>query len=302
MSKQVQSSVAWGDHTVIEKKKLENYIFELDRSSDTHLELSNYEIEVDAHGMRKRAEFLNFLKDQTPNFIFSESKQEEILKNDGWPYDKARRKIGDISNKSDGFYSELLLYLIMEGFLDFPLVSHKMAVKEDYNTQVKGTDGLYIGTHNGDDVVGYGEAKFYQNKSNALTDAIDGVSEYHGIDGLNEREAEIDVARENISDDLETEQIEDILDEVLSMSRNLPIIHPILIAYEAGDYDKLKSQCESREEALEIIWEFHEREKFLKLVSDRVEDTPDLHGIQMLVFFLRVDDTNRFKQDLESLI
>lgn len=150
----------------------------------------------------------------------------------------------------------------MEGFFDFPMVSHKMAVKEDYNTQVKGTDGLYIGTFDGDEVVGYGEAKFYQNKSNALTDAIEGVSEYHGVRGINEREAEIDVARENISGDLETEEIEEILDGVLSMNRSVPIVHPILIAYESGDYDVLQQQCGSREEAMEMIWEFHERESF----------------------------------------
>jgi len=257
---------------------------------------------LDEHGVRKRNEFLHYLKNQTPNFIYSEPKREEILKNGGWPFDKARRKIGDISNKSDGFYGELLLYLIMEGFFDFPLVSHKMAVKEDYNTQVKGADGLYIGVYDGTEVVGYGEAKFYQDKSSALTDAIDGVSDYHGPQGIDEREAELDVARENISDDLDEAEIDRLIDRIFHLDRGTPIVHPILIAYEGGHYEELKRQCESREEAIDLIQTFHTKEQFLEPIKERVDAVEGLHGIQLLVFFLRVKDTQRFKEDLEDLI
>lgn len=302
MSQELEPTVDWGDHTLIDKGKLGNHIFELDRNSDTYVELINYEIEIDAHGVRRRPEFINYLKNKMPHFIFSDSKKEEIRENGGWPYDKARRKIGNISSKSDGFYSELLLFLIMEGFFDFPLVSHKMAVKEDYNTQVKGTDGLYIGTFDGDDVVGYGEAKFYQDKSGALSDAIDGIADYHGVDGIDEREAEIDVARENISGDLETEEIEEMLDRLVTMPRSAPIVHPVLIAYESGDYDKLKRKCGSRKDALEMIWQFHERERFMDSVIRRINDTPKLQGTQILMFFLRVNDTKEFKNDLQELI
>jgi hypothetical protein len=300
MSRGSQAVVDWESQTVVDEDDLASYVFEFDSSGDINLDIRNYEIEIDPHGVRKRSDFLNFLKNQMPNFIFSESKQKEIDKR-GWTYDKARRKIGDISNKSDGFYSELLLYLIMEGFFGFPLVSHKMAVKEDYNTQVKGTDGLYVGTFEDDEVVGYGEAKFYQNKSSALDDAIEGVSEYHGVDGINEREAEIDVARENISGDLSKEEVERLLDDM--EERNVPITHPILIAYEKSNYDKIEGKCESRDDAVEMIKEFHERENFIDPTKRRVTDAGNgLQDIQLLVFFLRVKNTQKFKDDLEGLI
>lgn len=303
------TTVDWSSQTVIEKKRLGSYIFEFDSDDDFKLDIINYEIEVDEHGKRKRSEFLDYLSDKIPEFIFSEPKRDEIRDDEGtWPYKKARRKVGEISNKSDGFYSELLLYLIMEGFFDFPLVSHKMAVKEDYNTQVKGADGLYIGVYDEDEVIGYGEAKFYQSKSDALDDAIkggegeSGLSEYHGVDGITEREAEIDVSRENISQDLGEEEINRLLDTILTKERNVPIIHPILIAYEKEDYADIRGKCTSRDEALEVIQEFHDREKFIDLVKRRTNDESCLRDTQLLVCFLRVEDTNKFKDDLESLI
>lgn len=302
MSKQHQSSVDWGDHTVIDKNRLGNFLIEFDNDSDSKIEITNYEIDFDPHGARKRTEFLKYLKEEVPHFIFSKHKQEEIQDRNGWPYDKARRKIGNISNKSDGFYGELLLFLIMEGFLNSPLISHKMAVKEDYNTQVKGADGLYIGEFDGDNVVGYGEAKFYKDKSGAIKEAVEGVTEYHGVSGIDEREAELDVSREHLSEDLDKPEIKEIIDEVLTMNRSIPITHPILIAYEKEHYESLKGQCGSKEEALEMISEFHNRESFLETVNGRIEENPELQEIQLNVFFLRVADTDEFKNDLEELI
>lgn len=292
----------WPDRTAIDQKLLSSHIFEFDRDKGHKLEIKNYEIQIDEDGVRRRTEFISYLKNQTPHFIFSEQKQKEIRENGAWPYDKASRKIGDILNKSDGFYGELILFLIMDGFFDFPLVSHKMAIKDDYNTQVKGADGLYIGALDGKDYIGYGEAKFYQRKPSALDDAVEGISEFHGIEGIDEVEAELDVAREAINPDLDKEELREIIDRTLKAGSTMPILHPVLIAYEGGDYEKVRRESKSKHQSVELIGEFHRREQFLELVERRIEKYPELEQIQLLVFFLRVEDTQKFKDDLEAII
>lgn len=292
----------WPERAAIDQKLLSSHIFEFDRDKGHKLEIKNYEIQIDEDGVRRRTEFISYLKNQTPHFIFSEQKQKEIRENGAWPYDKASRKIGDILNKSDGFYGELILFLIMDGFFDFPLVSHKMAIKDDYNTQVKGADGLYIGALDGKDYIGYGEAKFYQRKPSALDDAVEGISEFHGIEGIDEVEAELDVAREAINPDLDKEELREIIDRTLKAGSTMPILHPVLIAYEGGDYEKVRRESKSKQQSIELIGEFHGREQFLELVERRIEKYPELEQIQLLVFFLRVEDTQKFKDDLEAII
>ena len=85
--------------------------------------------------------------------------------------------------------------------------------------------------------------------------------------------------------------------------RNVPITHPILIAYEKSDYAKLKGNCGSRSEAIEMIEDFHEKEDFINPIKWSVIDANSgLQDIHLFVFFLRVEDTQQFKDDLEGLI
>jgi hypothetical protein len=293
--------VNWEESTII--SNLGDYIFQFDVSTEPFkIETRNYEVVIDEDGRRREENFRRFIKNSIPKFVFSESRQQEMFDNNEYPYDRAMRKLGEITDDKAGIFGEVILFTLMEGELGFPLVSHKLSVIEDYEDEQKGADGLYIGFYDSREFISYGEAKFHEVKSGAVSDAMESIDEFHGSGGMDEREAELDVARGNISQDLEKEQIKRLMNKVLQPGTNLPILHPVLIAYEKGDYKNIKSSCASRDETIDFIEEIHEREEFASLVKRWRDKFPNLQGVRMIFFFLRVEDEDNFKKKLDKML
>jgi hypothetical protein len=89
--------------------------------------------------------------------------------------------ITDNSPDKTGEAGELLLYFLMEAVLKAPQVVAKMELKTNHKDEIKGSDGMHAKWNPEDDVVDFffGESKLYQSSSDAISNAIESIDEFH---------------------------------------------------------------------------------------------------------------------------
>jgi len=143
--------------------------------------------------------FLKLIKDQIiVNFVINykeiqkQYQRKDKLAGDKYLFDKAARKITRTTAK--GKLGELLLYLLIEKYLQAPKIFSKISLLSDRNTHVKGADAVHAQYIDGDLVLYLGESKLWKYYSSACTDAVESIKTT-----LQEYEDEFDLIETHIN-------------------------------------------------------------------------------------------------------
>lgn len=104
--------------------------------------------------------------------------------------------------RRSGEPGELILFTILEAFLDAPQVACKMYLKTSENMPVHGSDGIHMkyDRNTGDLILMWGESKLYGHISQALDQICESVAKFNCVEkGRSPRERDIDIIRDHVN-------------------------------------------------------------------------------------------------------
>lgn len=290
----------WSDSTVLDSAELERYLLDACEDGSDNLLLNVYSIQISPQGYRID-DFARYSGDMFVYFVFPENKIRELREAGKSPHRRAQEIAGIKKDyKKDGTLGELILFMILDGFFDIPMVSHKIKNKQNYEQEVLGSDGVYFGIFQGEESIGIGEAKVYANLSQAIDSALDSIGRYHEAGSSTAIDQELNIAPTNLSDNLSTEQV-DILADVLTEEQfsEYPLFHPILICHEAGSLNPIEKSSAPLDEKRKRIRDMLGNRDYLSKITDSQEDgSHDGISANLLFLFLPVHDLDKFRQEV----
>jgi hypothetical protein len=241
--------------------------------------------------------FINHFYEAAVHYVFDEKDIKELIEDGYEPSDKALSYFGDIDPLTDGRYGELILYLFIEAVLQTPMIVHKISQTYNNNDQVKGSDGLFIGTIDGQATLLLGESKMRNNFHVCVGDALKSLKRY--INNPESIDRELEVAKRHLSQDLKNldENDLDLIYQSLrtkqSEFQEYNICYPAFLMYKEG---KIKNIIAANKPEIEI-----QVLEFLKSIQDRRskyinESLPEITNITLEFFMMPVVDVSTFRE------
>lgn len=291
---------SWSEHTVIEESELLEHLSDAGEWKEDKITASSF-IASPSYGTLDYDSFVSFLEDKFMYFAMSE---QEIAEYDR-PHHEAQ-KLSDYKDdaKMDGKWGELILFTLVEGVLDIPMMSHKLGWKQNPTDQVKGSDGLFFGNYQGSPTLAVGEAKMYTSLEGGIEEALDSTDRFHGKDSKLRNEHELTVAMGNPSDNLSKEKIELLSSLFTSDSQDYQTLHPIFVGYEDKKIEKYQTKpVESDQELVDHLQDHIEDTELLSKVTDSLEDEySHLRKHWLTFFFLPLENKDRFVENVKAAI
>lgn len=290
----------WHTHTVIEEAKLEEYLLSPSQMSDGRLEVQTHCITVGGDTIDTEG-LIKFASDMFPHFVFPAGEVEERSPQ---VYRDAQARAGlREDSQRDGLYGELLLFLLVDGLLDLPMISHKIAGKQNPQDEVKGSDGVFFGEYRGKESLGIGEAKIFGDKKEGIRDSLESTDRFHGSGGGRMQDHELEVAANNLSTNLSRERIEELSERLTSNSTSYRLVHPIFVGYEEDELNRMQAEAMDGDELEKWLSEFIEGgEDMLSYVQERLKNHKDLQKQWLVFFLLPVENSDAFKERLKEKI
>jgi len=291
---------SWSSFTVIEEDELLEQVFPISETSDEKLEVKNYCVAL-AGDTIDTSGFIEFISEKFPYFVFPEDKVEEL---GHIAYRDAQARAGYQGDFiRDGKYGELILFVLVEGLLEMPMISHKIAGKQNPSDEVKGSDGVFFGEYDGEESLGIGEAKFFSDKKGGIRDSLESTARFHGMEGDRKRKDELEVAARNLSPNIEG-RVEELAERLVSPSRDYQILHPIFVGYESEELHQAQAASINERELEERILETVESDDdLLPYISERIgEEHPELEKHRIVFILLPVEDADRFRKRVKDAI
>lgn len=290
----------WHTHTVIDGSELEEYLHEVSTDSDGRIEVQTHCIAVGGDTIDSDA-LIEFASKKFPYLVFSE---DEIEDRSPEVYRDAVARAGLRDDPvRDGLYGELLLFLLVDGLLDLPMVSHKIAGKQNPRDEVKGSDGVFFGEYRGEESLCIGEAKFFTNKNGGIRDSLESTNRFHGSGGSSSRRHELEVASKNLSRNLSQERIEELSERLTANATDYRLVHPIFVGFEEEELNRLQAEAMDGDELEESIIEFlDDTGETLEYVREQLNEYNELQKHWLVFILLPVENSDSFKERLRERI
>ena len=171
--------------------------------------------------------------------------------------------------KKGGEPGELILFSVLEYFLDAPQIASKMYLKTSESMPVHGTDGIHVkydpATKNL--YLYWGESKLYQQLSKSLDEICTSIAGFiKRKDSRSPRERDIDILKDHsaIDDPEAKEAVLEYFDPYSDKSNDLREIYCCLSGFDFSIYNKLS---EIEEDEIEDYF----REKYLERINSACE-------------------------------
>ncbi|WP_405081090.1 DUF1837 domain-containing protein [Pectobacterium versatile] len=247
--------------------------------------------------------FSERIADSIENYVFSEKQLQEMREQDIKPFRKAAEFFGDTNPIVDGKYGELILYCLCEHVLKTPMVTHKIASLTNVNDQVKGGDGVFIGSYNENLSILIGESKIYTTFSKALDSAFDSLNRFNEAYSGSALSHEMFFVRSNISDNFDIDTL-DLLYQAFTPGSDIYNecikTHPVLIIFEDEDLLKIEVNSMSKEEAEEKFntWIEKKREVICDVINEKYKKYPNMASYMLDFFLIPMKNVEHFKNTL----
>ncbi|WP_084609502.1 HamA C-terminal domain-containing protein [Archangium violaceum] len=166
--------------------------------------------------------------------------------------DKARNLFAKAikSQKTSGEPGELILFILLEGFLKAPQLVSKMYLKTNENVPVHGTDSIHVqwDAEQNSLVLYWGESKLYAVLSSALDSILDSIEEFLGHDADRPpRERDIDVLHDhaNISDPKIKAALLEYFDPYSEKANQRKEVYACFVGFDFDKFDGLMGLSDS---------------------------------------------------------
>lgn len=290
----------WHIHTVIEREELVEYLEEVSNKSEDRLEVQTHCIAVGGDTIDSDA-LIEFASQKFPYLVFPE---EEVEERSEVVYRDAQERAGlrdDVIR--DGLYGELLLFLLVDGLLDLPMISHKIAAKQNPQDEVKGSDGLFFGEYHGEEALGIGEAKFFTEKKAGIRDSLESTDRFHGSGGSSTCNHELEVVSNSLSRNLSRERIEELSERLTATKSDYRLVHPIFVGYGEEELTQLQVEATDGDELQEMLVEhLEDGGETHDYIRRQLEGYEELRKQWLVFILLPVDNPDSFKKRLKERI
>lgn len=290
-----------GNHQWVKEHLKEHPIIE-DGKSVTRL------FSVDFSGTQQDLTALvDSIADSIEHYVFDKKQRERFDKRGINAFRKAVSFFGETNPDMDGKYGELLLYILAESILNTPLVSHKISLLTNQNDQVKGGDGIFFGEYRDELTILIGESKIHQSFSGALDSSLDSLDRFHQNYTTNNLSHELFIARSNISENFNIDQLESLFDAFTPGTAEYKICnkaHPVLLVFESKEISKIERKSKNKADA-EVLFSNWAKERVRKscdLIKTKIENYSELEKIYLDVFLLPMNNVSSFKRSLYKAI
>lgn len=294
----------WADSTIIQESELKEYFYNSVETNKSNLHIHGKTVKILPGGFNYSG-LEEFLGDRFADYVFSSDKKNQLINNDKSPAVRAQRKASiNQDYQRDGNLGEFLLFLFVDGFLDVPMVSHKIIHKQNYNHEVYGSDNIFFGEIFGDTCIGVGEAKIYDNVIDGVRSAVDSIEDFHDEDSRRYMDQELSLAPKNLSENLTKQQI-DLLAEVMTTGNyaDYPTFHPVFVCYGNDELSEVEDIMKSVGEIESEIDDILLGENYLSRVQDQVDNGHGrLDRVYLLFIILPVPDLDEFRKRMLSAI
>ena len=292
------TGLSWQDCTVISEEELFEHIFESGNWENNNTDVTAYCVRPD-FGTINYSSFVSFIKDKFPYFVFPEEKVQD--------FEYALHESQQMTDykddaAKDGKWGEMILFLMVDGIFNLPMVSHKISWKQNPSQEVKGSDGLFFGEFEGDETLAIGEAKIYTNVKQGVNDALESTDRFHGSGSQVSKEHELKVASKNLSENLTQEQIAKLAETLGEGNHQYKMIHPIFIGYEENELRTIQREHSEDEEIIQRIRQYMEDNPLLDEVDSKLSNHPRLEKYQLIFLFLPVEDADDFRDRIKEEI
>lgn len=295
----VPTTHSWERHTVVDKEDLDELLLNVGAWEEGKVQVDTYCVrpQVDRLDMRN---FIDFLEKKYPYFVFSQS---EIQKRE-WPgKDALKMAEPDDDVSHSGKLGELVLFVLVDAFLNLPLVCHKMSQRYDSVQEVKGSDGLFFGEFGGYDTIGIGEAKIYTERTSGIRDALDSTERFHGPDSHTKRGLELDVAARSLSEDLSKDELGRVIEVLSTEQTNHRQIHPIFVGCQEEWLEEIQTECTDPDELENKIKTKISDLDPMSYIQEKVDEEFQSLKTEWLIFFLLpMEDVDEFRHQLQQAI
>lgn len=290
----------WSNATLIDQEDLLKYVFQGGSwDYENGLDVSVYCIKPAPDSLDEAA-FIQFLGEKYPYFVMPKGEVD----NQEFPYREAQRRADfDEDSRYDGKLGELILFVLVDALLELPLVCHKLGQMQEPVQDQKGADALFYGIHGETESLGVGEAKIYANSDKGIDSALESTNRFHGAEGEAKTRHELIVARNNLSDNLEDNQLDRLLDVFSSRRTQYKYLHPVFLGYEADWLGEKQKECSGPDELeAEIMKEIESCEIQDEIKETLETDYSDLEKYELVFLMLPLEDVDRFREKLQEEI
>lgn len=224
-------------------------------------------------------------------------------------YKDAQQFFGKKDPSTDGKYGELLLFALVESVLKCKMVAHKIVGLSNSKDQVKGGDGVFLGSYEVENnkfepAIFIGESKIKQKLSECIDEAYESLDRFHSPEIQSEvNSMEFIVANNTMfMDDLDPdfEAIYERLNPNTDTFKSQILVHPVLIMYNTSKIPTIEKQATSNAQLETLIKEFVKKEKdqFAKKIQDKIAAYPRIKRVFVDFFIFPFNNIDLFRNGM----
>jgi len=278
------------------KIRAKNLLFRFELSHE-HVKTEKIGMTLNYEGGKYRqAELVRIIRESVVHFALTKNELKKYKEDDdfGEMQRKAWERISKAHKNSKGDYGELLLFIILSIFFPTEKFVTKVRLRSSTKDQIKGFDCAHFSIEEDNVVLWLGEAKFHQNFSGAVTDAIKSIHEHNEIDYLKD---EISILSSNIELNetfKDYEKINNILNGGVTLDK-IKIRIPVLLTYDCNiipKYGNLEDALFIEEMKIEFLKKYKNVDK---------HDLTLKPNIEVMFIVVPFDSVANIKTELEKL-
>jgi hypothetical protein len=306
------SELNWANLIRVDSGWVERYLINHGRNLAGKVEAKVYSLRF-ASTEENVVSLIKFMALSIPEFVFSNDQINELIRRDGVPWSpwiESIRYFGDANPQKDGKCGEFLLYLLVEAVLKIPMVAHKIkSISDEFQDQVKGSDGVFFGNYKGRNSLLLGESKIRQDRGNAIESALESINEFHDSANLGRAIInELFAIRETRTANMKPEQLQYLLNVIDIGSEEYQTtnkVHPVLIVYNEKEIGKIEDACVDSKNGNKLAFERFKKlsEELLADVLTRIEiKWPNLKKVYLDFFFIPTKNVDLLRDSFYNAI
>ena len=275
------------------KERFNNLIVEIHNMEELFIK-NGYALTYE-RGKSRQKELVNIIRDTIPHFALTPEEFDQYLetKDVGEQQRIAWSRISKAKKESKGDYGELLLFLFLSCYYPTERFVTKVRLRSSRKDQIKGFDCAHFTIENNEVYLWLGEAKFYNDFSNAKSHVIKEIQEHCEDNYIDE---EFSILASNIEINKASEVYNKIY-EILNRSKSFDdfnIVVPTLITYNCRIVNSNKAHNDKFITALK-----NDLIKKFKKLEDSGLNLPT--NIKVLFIVLPLENVDKIKTYLEKI-
>ena len=262
-------------------------------------------VQLDGNGRPRVKEFIDFITSKLIEYSIPRSEIEKAQKyynqhNSTLEWERLRKKakvlFTDLDKTGEG--GEILLYILVQEFLNLPQLFCKMPLKTNPQMHYHGVDGIHAEYLKDQNILAlyWGESKLYQSIDAGLNSCFKSIKEYLLVENSanSPQERDLQLVKDNL--DLENEDLENALlkyfDKDDPMYNKLQYRGVCMVGFDYDQYPKKPNTILTAEIKEKIKLETNEWTDKLK---ENISNHQDLDSFTMHVFLIPFPSVKEFR-------